>query len=516
MEKRNGVEFDGAIAHLERQTHLQSVEQVGNGGTGAGGATGGGGAGSTGNNGLANTTTVVTASAAEITVGSSVTFTAAITPAVATGSVSFFANGTFLGTATVTGGVAAWATTTLAAGIHSILAGYIGDGNYNGSQSIPRFEVVDELGNGQTGSGGATGGGAAGTTGNNGLPNTTTIVSAPPSNIVFGSSATFTAVITPAAANGTVAFFSNEAFIGTAIVLHGVAQLNTTMLAVGADSIVAGYSGNPNYNGSQSAPVVSTVAKATPVISWAAPPPIELGIALSSTQLNATANVPGTFVYSPAIGASPVAGSATLSVVFTPTDTTDYKTATATVTLSVASFALSENGAATQTVTAGAAATFNLTVSPVGSTTLLDPVTLTVAGLPAGATATFSPATIPAGSAAMASKLVVQTSASSAAWIREPQGRTPHRNTPILLTLLLLPLLGMYSLRNRMQRAPCLLALVLFAALSLGISMAVSGCGSGSAGGRTTGGSTSYNLVVTEASGTVTDTFHLTLVVVTK
>jgi hypothetical protein len=57
---------------------------------------------------------------------------------------------------------------------------------------------------------------------------------------------------------------------------------------------------------------------------------------------------------------------------------------------------------------------------------------------------------------------------------------------------------------------------MLFVALSLGISMAVSGCGSGSAGGRTTGGSTSYNLVVTEASGTVTDTFHLTLVVVTK
>jgi hypothetical protein len=51
--------------------------------------------------------------------------------------------------------------------------------------------------------------------------------------------------------------------------------------------------------------------------------------------LNATASVPGTFVYSPAAGTMLSTGTYTLSVTFTPTDAVDYKTATAKVTLTV-------------------------------------------------------------------------------------------------------------------------------------------------------------------------------------
>jgi len=72
----------------------------------------------------------------------------------------------------------------------------------------------------------------------------------------------------------------------------------------------------------------------TPIITWAAPAPILANIALSSTQLNATANVPGTFVYEPAAGELLAAGTRTLSVLFTPTDT-DYATTQATVTVEV-------------------------------------------------------------------------------------------------------------------------------------------------------------------------------------
>ena len=51
-----------------------------------------------------------------------------------------------------------------------------------------------------------------------------------------------------------------------------------------------------------------------------------------ATQLDATASVPGTFTYTPAAGTVLNAGKGqTLSVTFTPTDTTDYTTATATV-----------------------------------------------------------------------------------------------------------------------------------------------------------------------------------------
>ena len=71
------------------------------------------------------------------------------------------------------------------------------------------------------------------------------------------------------------------------------------------------------------------------MITWANPAAITYGTALSATQLNATASVPGTFVYSPAAGAVPNAGTQTLNVTFTPTDTTNYDTATASVSIVV-------------------------------------------------------------------------------------------------------------------------------------------------------------------------------------
>jgi hypothetical protein len=89
-----------------------------------------------------------------------------------------------------------------------------------------------------------------------------------------------------------------------------------------------------DYN-TATATVTLTVNDATPVITWAAPAAITYGTALSATQLDATASVAGTFVYTPAAGTVPAAGSQTLSVTFTPTNTTDYSTATATVTLTV-------------------------------------------------------------------------------------------------------------------------------------------------------------------------------------
>jgi hypothetical protein len=78
-----------------------------------------------------------------------------------------------------------------------------------------------------------------------------------------------------------------------------------------------------------------TVNKAIPVITWAAPAAITYPTPLSAAQLDATANVPGAFVYTPAAGTVLSAGAHTLSVKFTPTDATDYTTATATRSLTV-------------------------------------------------------------------------------------------------------------------------------------------------------------------------------------
>jgi hypothetical protein len=57
-----------------------------------------------------------------------------------------------------------------------------------------------------------------------------------------------------------------------------------------------------------------------PVITWPNPAPIPYGTPLSATQLDATANMAGTFVYTPAAGTVLAAGSQTLSVTFTPSN----------------------------------------------------------------------------------------------------------------------------------------------------------------------------------------------------
>ncbi len=75
-----------------------------------------------------------------------------------------------------------------------------------------------------------------------------------------------------------------------------------------------------------------TVRKLTPVLTWPAPTAIIYGTALSGTQLNATASVGGTLVYTPASGANPGVGSAPLRVDFTPADSANYNPAFATVT----------------------------------------------------------------------------------------------------------------------------------------------------------------------------------------
>jgi len=81
--------------------------------------------------------------------------------------------------------------------------------------------------------------------------------------------------------------------------------------------------------------------KAMPAITWTNPADIVYGTTLNSTQLNAAASVPGTFVYSPDIGAMLPAGDGqTLHVGFTPADTANYGNASADVTINVSKAAL--------------------------------------------------------------------------------------------------------------------------------------------------------------------------------
>jgi hypothetical protein len=87
--------------------------------------------------------------------------------------------------------------------------------------------------------------------------------------------------------------------------------------------------------GSGSSGSVSNAAYSNAVISWSSPASITYGAPLGSNQLNATANVPGTFAYSPPAGAVVQGGtSQVLSVTFTPS-VTNYNVGTTNVTLTV-------------------------------------------------------------------------------------------------------------------------------------------------------------------------------------
>jgi YD repeat-containing protein len=90
----------------------------------------------------------------------------------------------------------------------------------------------------------------------------------------------------------------------------------------------------PNYEPATKS-VTIDVLKATPVLTWPQPAPIIYKTLLSSTQLNATADVPGAFVYDPPAGTLLQAGTYTLSAQFTPADTHNYNNASATATLEV-------------------------------------------------------------------------------------------------------------------------------------------------------------------------------------
>ena len=71
-----------------------------------------------------------------------------------------------------------------------------------------------------------------------------------------------------------------------------------------------------------------------PTIIWATPSPIQEGIALNSTQLNAVGSVPGTYTYSPAAASVPAVGKQVLKVTYVPTDA-KYETIEATVEIEV-------------------------------------------------------------------------------------------------------------------------------------------------------------------------------------
>ena len=129
-----------------------------------------------------------------------------------------------------------------------------------------------------------------------------------------------------------------------------------TVLNAGTRSLTVEFTPNDplDYLGA-TATVSITVNKVATSVSWSSPAAIPYGTALSSAQLNATASVPGTFAYSPAVGTVLTAGPHTLAVTFTPADSVDYQTSTSSVSITVSQGAPAITWSNSAAITYGAA-----------------------------------------------------------------------------------------------------------------------------------------------------------------
>ena len=168
------------------------------------------------------------------------------------------------------------------------------------------------------------------------------VIDVPEATGVYGGNATLRAVATAFGsgaplAGKTISFFVAYVSVGTAITsATGEAVLTVPLGSLGAGN----HPTHVEFAGDDSTlPLLSpgslAIAKATPILTWANPASIAQGVPLGSTQLNATASVPGAFAYDPGFGTVLPPGTHTLTVNFAPADSANYQLASKTVTLKV-------------------------------------------------------------------------------------------------------------------------------------------------------------------------------------
>ena len=124
-----------------------------------------------------------------------------------------------------------------------------------------------------------------------------------------------------------------------ATIASGPATISGNIITItGAGTVTVSFSqaGNTVYDAATDQKLTFKVNPLTPVLTWTNPTVITYGTALGDQQLYASANVPGTFTYSPAAGTVLHAGSnQPLSVTFTPTDAVNYNVVTKNVAITV-------------------------------------------------------------------------------------------------------------------------------------------------------------------------------------
>lgn len=142
----------------------------------------------------------------------------------------------------------------------------------------------------------------------------------PPSPISYGTALGLAQLGASSTIPGT---FSYTPGFGTVL---PVGQQNLSVMFSPLDTL--------DYSGPLTITQAIVVNANNPNLLWANPAPIEYGTPLTQSQLNAKADVPGTFTYNPAAGTVLPVGTQNLSVTFTP-DESANNTSNAQITSSV-------------------------------------------------------------------------------------------------------------------------------------------------------------------------------------
>jgi Bacterial Ig-like domain (group 3)/Chitobiase/beta-hexosaminidase C-terminal domain len=447
----------------------------------------------------AGTTTTLTASAAQITIGQNVTFTAAVVAqtgkGVPTGSITFLDGTTSLGSASLNAsGTATFSTTGLTAGTHSITASYSGDSGDNSSVSNAVSVVVTQSVVSIA---------------------TTTTLSASAKEVIAGQSVTFTASVSPQAGSnlptGTVSFLDGTNTLGTSS-LNGTATatFTTTNLAAGTHSIVASYGGDSKDGSSVSSAVTVTVISApqgnltvlttTTLTSSATQLTVGQSDTFTATIVAQSGNSVATGVVtfldgSTSLGigqlnasgvatftaSSLAAGAHSISASYGG-DTSHGPSTSAVIQVNVAAAAAPAYAMvvdnSTVTLTPGQPSTLMVTLIPLNGFNL--PIALKCTGMPQGATCAFSPANVTPSGAPVFSTVTVSAPEQNGQWASTTGTRAMGRGGNLVLGWVVpwgfIPLLGLARRRSRSQIARWSFRVAVAAALTAG-SLWVSGCG---------------------------------------
>jgi sugar lactone lactonase YvrE len=202
----------------------------------------------------AATTVRLTSSANPAAIGGAVTFTANTAPITGTGTgvpggvITFADNNVTIGTGTLSNGIATLTTNALALGDHFITATYAGDANFTGSKSSALNESITKA-------------------------LTTAVIASSANPAFFGAPITFTVTVSsssPGTPTGIVSLMEGASTLGTGSLDgsgHASFTTNTgaSPLSPGLHFISAVYTGDANFVGSATQPIVQTINQPTAI-----------------------------------------------------------------------------------------------------------------------------------------------------------------------------------------------------------------------------------------------------------